>query len=368
MTKIQELAEHGQAIWFDYIQRSLIGSGELQGLVDQGIRGVTSNPSIFKKAITGSSDYDEDIRSLARDGKTAEEIYEILTVNDIRSAADILRPVYDETDGADGFVSLEVNPGLANSARGTIDEATHLFNTVGRPNCMIKVPATSAGPEAVETLISRGVNVNVTLIFSVGHYESVAKAYIAGLEKARDTWGAVKAAASVASLFVSRLDTAVDRKLAELGQTSLMGKTAVANAKVVYARFTELFSSARWEKLAEQGARVQRPLWASTGTKNPDYPDTLYVDTLIGPSTVNTLPPATLESFIDHGSTEPSIDKDLDRSEAQLEAVAKLGIDLDEVTRRLQDDGVEAFIRSYEELIQSIEDKRKELLKGGQEK
>jgi len=374
MTKLHELADLGQAIWFDYIRRSFITSGELQALIDEGLRGVTSNPTIFEKAIAGSTDYDDALHRLVGEGKTVEQIYEAMALDDIRRAADLLRPVYEQTDGADGYVSLEVNPSLAHDTEGTIAEARRLFAALDRPNVMIKVPATPAGIPAIETLIGEGINVNVTLMFSLDHYGSVAEAYIAGLEELATTGADLSKVASVASFFVSRVDTAVDRALEEIGETALQGRIAIANAKVTYARFREVFSGERWERLAAQGARVQRPLWASTSTKNPLYPDTLYVDGLIGPDTVNTVPPATLNAFRDHGTVAPTLEvgpsaslrAGLDEARLQLARLAELGVDLDAITQKLQDDGVAAFAKSFESLMATIAEKREQLLAGWQ--
>jgi transaldolase/transaldolase/glucose-6-phosphate isomerase len=365
MTKLHELAELGQAIWLDYISRSLIGSGELQELVDQGLRGVTSNPSIFEKAIVGSGDYDEDLNRLVRDGKSKAEIYENLAMADIRSAADVLRPVYEKSGGADGFVSFEVNPALAHDTEATIAEARRLFASLERPNVMIKVPATAAGIPAIEILIGEGVNVNVTLIFSLEQYEAVATAYIAGLEKLALAGGDVGKVASVASFFISRVDTAVDKALEEVGNTEIQGKIAIDNAKIAYDRFKEIFSSEGWEKLAAKGAKVQRPLWASTSSKNPAYPDTLYVDNLIGPDTVNTLPPATLDDFLDHGTVAATVETDVDGARMRMAELTKLGIDLDAITNKVLDEGVAAFAKSFEGLIASIAEKRRRLLDVG---
>jgi transaldolase len=365
MTKLHELAELGQAIWLDYISRSLIGSGELQELVDQGLRGVTSNPSIFEKAIAGSGDYDEDLNRLVRDGKSKAEIYEDLAMADIRNAADVLRPVYEKSGGADGFVSLEVNPALAHDTEATIAEARRLFASLERPNVMIKVPATAAGIPAIEILIGEGVNVNVTLIFSLEQYEAVATAYIAGLEKLALAGGDVGKVASVASFFISRVDTAVDKALEEVGNTEIQGKIAIDNAKIAYDRFKEIFSSEGWEKLAAKGAKVQRPLWASTSSKNPAYPDTLYVDNLIGPDTVNTLPPATLDDFLDHGTVAATVETDVDGARMRMAELTKLGIDLDAITNKVLDEGVAAFAKSFEGLIASIAEKRRRLLDVG---
>jgi len=364
MSNLEQLSKLGQAIWFDYIRRSFITSGELQKLVDQGVRGVTSNPAIFEKAIAGSADYDQDLNILVEDGKSVEEIYETLTLEDIRRAADILRPVYDQSNVEDGYISLEVSPTLANDTNGTVAEAIRLFNELDRPNIMIKIPATRAGTLAIETAISKGININATLLFSLSHYEATAQAYITGLEKYAASGGDVSKIASVASFFVSRVDTAVDRELANLGVTNLQGKIATANAKIAYVRFKEIFSGKRWENLASQGAHVQRPLWASTGTKNPAYSDTLYVDNLIGFDTVNTVPPATLQSFLDHGTVSPTLDNDIDEARSQLVQLSKLGIDLDAITQKLQDDGVAAFSKSFEVLMASIIEKREKLLAG----
>ncbi len=367
MTKLHELAELGQAIWLDYISRSLLASGELQELVDQGLRGVTSNPSIFEKAIAGSADYDEDLNRLVGEGRSVEEIYEDLAMSDIRSAADILRPVYEKSEGADGYVSLEVNPALAHDTEATIAEARRLFASLERPNVMIKVPATAAGLPAIERLIGEGVNINVTLIFSLEQYEAVATAYIAGLEKLALAGGDVGKVASVASFFISRVDTAVDKALEEIGNTEIQGKIAIDNAKIAYSRFREIFSSERWNKLATGSARVQRPLWASTSSKNPAYPDTLYVDNLIGPDTVNTLPPATLDDFLDHGTVAATVETDVAGARSRLAELAALGIDLDAITNKVLDEGVAAFAKSFEGLIASIAEKRRKLLDDGQQ-
>jgi transaldolase/glucose-6-phosphate isomerase len=362
MTKLHELARLGQSIWYDNIRRALLDSGELQALVEAGVVGVTSNPSIFEKAIAGSSDYDGALAELVTEGKSAQEIYEALALEDIRRTADLLRPVYDRTDGVDGYVSLEVSPALAHDTAGTVADARRLFAALDRPNIMIKVPATPAGIPAIETLIGEGINVNVTLMFSLAHYDAVTGAYIAGLERLAASGGNPSRVASVASFFVSRVDGVVDRALDEIGDRPLLGKIAIANAKATYARFHEVFSGERWERLAAQGARVQRPLWASTSTKNPDYPDTLYVDALIGPDTVDTVPPATLNAFLDHGAVAPTLAAGMDEAYGQLARLADLGIDLDAITQRLQEDGVAAFANAFDSLIASIEQKRERLL------
>lgn len=367
MTKLQQLAVLGQSIWYDNIRRSLLDHGDLQALIAAGVAGVTSNPAIFEKAIAGSVDYDEALAELATAGRSEIESFEALAIEDIQRAADLLRPVYDRTHGGDGYVSLEVSPTLAHDTEGTVAEARRLFAALNRPNVLIKVPATPAGIPAIQTLIGAGININVTLMFSLGHYDAVAEAYLAGLEQLASTGGDLTKVASVASFFVSRVDTAVDRALEALGNETLLGKIAIANAKVAYARFKETFSGARWEKLAAQGARVQRPLWASTGAKNPLYSDTLYVDALIGPDTVNTVPPATLSAFMDHGVAALTLEADVDTAYEQLAQLSKLGIALDVITQQLQDDGVAAFAQAFQSLMASIKEKRARLLKARQQ-
>ena len=366
MTRLHDLAEMGQSIWYDNIRRALLDSGELQALLDLGVIGVTSNPSIFEKAIAGSTDYDHDMHHLVDDGKSIDEIYEALVLEDIGRTADLLRPIYDKTDGVDGYISLEVSPTLAHETDKTIAEARRLFGELGKPNVMIKVPATPAGIPAIETLIGEGININVTLIFSLPQYEGVAQAYRAGLKKFLADGGDISKVASVASFFISRVDGAVDKALEEAGNSDLQGKIAVANAKAAYARYKEIFSGSDWDELASKGARVQRQLWASTSTKNPDYPDTLYIDALIGPDTVNTVPPATLQAYIEHGEVAATLEAQVDESLAELKQLSELGIDLDVVTQKLQDDGVGSFAKSFESLMGSIENKRERLLAGWQ--
>lgn len=364
MTKLHDLAELGQSVWLDYIRRAFIESGELQELIEAGLRGVTSNPSIFEKAIAGSADYDEELKQLARTSRSPEGIYEALAIEDIQQAADLFRPLFDKTNGQDGYVSLEVNPGLANNTQGTIAEARRLFAAVDRPNVMIKVPATPAGIPAIRALLSEGINVNVTLMFSLNHYNAVAEAYLGGLEALVAAGGDPGRVASVASFFLSRVDTAVDEQLEKMGTAraiTLKGRTAIANAKVVYHRFQELFSGERWEKLAGQGARPQRVLWASTGTKDPAYPDTMYVDPLIGPYTVNTLPPATLQAFLNHGTVAVTVTTGVDEARQHLAQLAGLGINLDSVTEALQKDGVEKFAQSFRALVAGIIAKAEQL-------
>jgi transaldolase len=367
MNPLKELSGQGQSIWLDYIRRNLIRTGELKRLVEEdGIRGVTSNPTIFEKAIAGSTDYDDALRALhAKDPKAdARNLYEGLAIEDIQMAADVLRPVYDETGGADGYVSFEVSPHLAHETKGTISEAKRLRQAVDRPNVMIKVPATPEGIPAIEELIAEAVNINVTLMFSMSHYEAVAGAYMRGLERCPDP----AKVASVASFFVSRVDTMVDRALESLATAqaqakTLLGKIAIANSKMVYHRFLQIFQSEGFVALRQRGARVQRPLWASTGTKNPAYSDVLYVENLIGAETVNTLPPETLHAFKDHGKVPgETIGDSLDDAAAALRRLKALGINLDTITEKLQQDGVAAFASSFDQLIAALEKKRNEIM------
>lgn len=368
MNRLKELLAQGQSVWLDYIRRNLIRSGELKQLVEEdGIRGVTSNPTIFEKAIGGSTDYDAALRALlAKNPNTPPgRLYEPLAIQDIQEAADVLRPVYDETEGADGYVSFEVSPHLAHDTEATISEAKRLKAAVDRPNVMIKVPATPQGIPAIEELIAAGVNVNVTLMFSLRHYEAVAGAYVRGLERGADP----ARVASVASFFVSRVDTMVDRALQSLGTPearALLGKIAVANSKLVYRRFREIFHGEGFLALKQRGARAQRPLWASTGTKNPEYSDVLYVETLIGPETVNTMPMDTLKAFKDHGRVPgPTVTQDVHEAEAALARLESLGIRLEEIAEKLQQDGVAAFAASFDELMAALEKKRISILGTG---
>ncbi len=366
-TQLNELAEIGQAVWLDYIRRTFILDGELARLINVGVRGVTSNPSIFEKAIAGSDDYDTQLADICGQLRAPLEIYETLALRDIQMAADTLRPVYEATDGRDGYVSLEVNPDLAHDTQSTLEEARRLFAAVGRPNTLIKVPATSEGLPAIETLIGEGINVNVTLMFSLDQYDAVAEAYLAGLEKLIADGGEPKCVASVASFFVSRVDVKVDALLDAIGTPEaarLKGTIGIANAKMAYQRFRKIFAGARWERLAKQGARVQRVLWASTSTKNPDYPDTLYVDGLIGPHTVNTLPPETLDAFLDHGTVASTLDEGLDEARTKLASLTDLGIDLDQVTYELLIEGVEKFSQPFASLMRSIAEKCRSLQGG----
>ncbi len=360
MTKMNQLADLGQAVWLDYIRRSFTRSSELRTLVKQGLRGVTSNPSIFQKAISDSSDYDDTLEALREKGHYVDVIYEKLVIEDIHDAADILESVYEGTSGADGFVSLEVNPKLAHDTKSTVAEARRLWSAIERPNVMIKVPSTDEGISALRQLISEGINVNATLMFSLTHYERIANAYVTGLEDLASAGGDLARVASVASFFVSRVDSKVDAALEEIGNEELQGKIGIANSKVAYAHFEDILASKRWQSLADRGARPQRVLWASTSTKNPRYPDTMYVDELIGEHTVNTMPRDTLEAFLDHGTVEVTVTEGLDKAREQLERLAELGIDLDVITEELQNEGVDAFADSYQGLLSCLSDKVKE--------
>ena len=364
-TKLHTLADVGQSAWLDFIQRSLLTSGGLQAYVEKGLRGVTSNPSLFEKSIADSNDYDDQIQKLAQSGKSPEEIYAELVVEDARMAADILRPVYDKTDGQDGFFSLEVNPHLANDQRGTVNEAIRLFSRVERPNVMIKVPATPEGVLAFQELIEEGININVTLMFSLEQYDQIAEAYIRALEHRAANVYNLKQLASVASIFVSRLDSKIDKMLDAFVSEkakSLKGKIGIANAKMAYQHYKEYFQSERWQRLAEKEARVQRVLYGSTGTKNPSYSDVMYVENLIGPDTVNTIPPKTLEAFMDHGTVALTLESHLEEAQTQLKSLAELGIDLSAVTQELLDEGLANFDKPYDSLIKTITDKKASLI------
>ena len=362
MSRLRELFDQqGQSPWLDNLRRGWITSGELQALIDRGVRGITSNPSIFQKAMTGTDDYDEQLGALAGAGHSIEDSYWELVTRDIVDALDLLRPVHEATGGLDGFVSVEVDPSLAADTAGTEDAARHLRNVIGRPNLFVKIPATAEGIPAIRTMVSEGCSVNVTLIFSLDRYQDVMEAYIGGLE---DHEGDLSGISSVASFFISRTDTEIDRRLEAIGTPEaldLRGLAAVAQGQVAYDLFRRAFSGHRWEALAARGARVQRPLWASTSTKNPSYPDTLYVDALIGPDTVNTLPETTLEAFDDHGTLARTVDADPEGARSTLAAVQAVGVDLDDVSRVLEEEGVGAFVKSFVELLETLGQKADEL-------
>ena len=368
MNPLNQLAELGQSFWYDNIQRSLLQDGTIERMRNEdSLTGLTSNPAIFHKAISRSNDYDRAIVDLmAQENQRAGlDLYESLAIRDIQSAADLLRLVYDDTDGADGYASLEVSPGLAHDTEGSITEARRLFKAVDRPNVLIKIPGTKAGLPAITELIGEGINVNVTLMFSLQHYDGVAEAYLTGLEKLDAAGGDLSRVASVASFFVSRIDTIFDEALEANGSPealSVRGKVGVANAKIAYRHFQEVFGSDRFKELAAKGARVQRPLWASTGTKNPVYSDVLYVEELIGPDTVNTMPPATINAFKDHGRANVCLTRDVDEALNVLSQVKALGVDYTALTERLQSDGVDAFKASFDLLLEDLLRKSKDLV------
>ena len=371
MNPLLQLIEHGQSYWIDNLSRHMITSGDLKKRVsEQGLRGITSNPSIFDKAITKSNDYDAQIKELIRSGKeNIKEIYDALTIKDIQDACDILRPVFDESDGLDGFVSLEVSPYLARHTNETMAEARRLFKAVNRPNCLIKIPGTGEGVPAIEQMLYEGININITLLFSIQSYETVARAYIKALERRLNDKKDITKVSSVASFFISRIDVLVDellhhRIIPEVGPDKykkardLLGNTAIASGKIAYQSFKKIFSGSQWEKLEKAGARVQRPLWASTSTKNPNYNDVMYVEPFIGPSTVNTMPEQTIAAFADHGKIVPnSVENDLDSAGKNFGQLAELGIDIDYVTQRLEDEGIQKFIEPYDALLKNLEEK-----------
>jgi transaldolase len=347
----------GQSPWLDNIKRGWITDGELAKWVDRGVRGLTSNPTIFQKAIEASDDYDPQLRQLTEDGDDVLDSYWGLVTKDITDALAILRPVYDASDGGDGFCSIEVSPEIARDTHATIEAARHLNSTIDAPNLLVKIPGTAEGLPAIQTMISEKRSVNVTLLFGLARYDEVIEAYLSGLEAAE---GDLSSVASVASFFVSRVDTEADRRLDAVGSPealALRGKVAVANAQLAYKLFLERFQGPRWEALVARGARVQRPLWASTSTKNPAYSDTLYVDTLIGPDTVNTMPDATLDAFDDHGTVARTVDASFDGAAAVLAGLRDVGVDLDDITEVLEDEGVASFSKSFEDLIEALQTK-----------
>ena len=355
MTRLHDLFTiGGQSPWLDNVRRDWIRNGEMQRWVDRGVRGVTSNPTIFQKAIEGSDTYDEQFASLLGSGMSVEDAYWELVITDIVDTLEILRPVHTESDGIDGYVSIEVSPLLARDTAGTAVAARALHDRIDAPNLFIKIPGTAEGLPAIEDSIAGGVSVNVTLLFSVARYRKVMEAYLRGLERAEGDLSSIR---SVASFFVSRVDSEADKRLSAIGSPealALQGKVAVANARVAYEAFLETFRGPRWEALAARGAKVQRPLWASTSTKNPDYPDTLYVDDLIGPDSVNTIPDATLADFEDHGTVARTLDADLPGANALLDAFGAVGCSLEDVTALLEDEGVASFSKSFEDLLAAL--------------
>jgi transaldolase len=360
MTKLHLLYEHGQSIWYDFIRRDMLTHGGMADLVDEGVRGVTSNPSIFDGAISKTDLYDEQLASLGN--VSPEEAFESVAIEDIRTAADILRSVYDESDGADGYVSLEVSPRLAHDTSGTISDAMRLWDTVDRKNLMVKVPATREGISAIEELTAAGININATLMFSLKDYEGVAQAYVRGARRASDP----ATLASVASFFVSRVDAATDKELERVGTsaaTDLMGKAAIANAKLAYRRYQDIFEGDDFAPLEAVGTRPQRVLWASTSTKNPAYRDVMYVEELIGPNTVNTAPPQTIEAFLDHGEIKAgSLLRDVEEAQRLITSLPTIGVDFDAITSQLQTEGVASFAASFDSLLSAIATKQHQVV------
>lgn len=370
---LAQLAPLGQSVWLDLIRRNmLVPGGEMQKLIEKdSVRGVTSNPAIFEKAINGSADYDDEIRTLGKQGKDAAGIYELLAIGDVGKAADFFRPLYDSTQGADGFVSIEVSPNLAHDAEGTLVEARRLWKALNRPNIMIKIPGTKAGLVAIRKALTEGININITLLFAVDRYEAVLEAYVAALEDRAKAGQPVDRIASVASFFLSRIDTLLDPQIEKAAQAGgakgdiargLPGQVAVANAKIAYQKYEAVIGAARWKALAAKGARPQRLLWASTSTKNPKYSDTMYVEPLIGPDTVNTMPMETVDAYRDHGKPAVRIREALDAAARTLSQLKDVGIDLAAATQQLEDEGVKKFIDPFQKLLASIEAKRKAVL------
>lgn len=371
-----KLAELGQSVWIDYIRRGILTSGELKRLIiEDGLRGMTSNPTIFEKAINGSDDYTDELKKLVAGGRISEEIYDIIVLEDIGNAADLLRPVYDRTKGCDGFVSIEVPPDLAFDTKASVKEAHRLFDRLNRPNIMVKIPGTNEGLPAIEQCLAEGININITLLFDIANYEAVMEAYLSALETRVKRGEPVDKIASVASFFVSRIDTEADKLITEKmskasypqqkeNLKSLLGKTAVANAKLAYQRFKRFFEGGRYVKLKSQGVKVQRPLWASTSTKNPKYSDILYVQELIAKDSVNTMPLETLQAFKDHGTARLTIEENLDDAHTHLSKLSTAGIDLNQITQKLQADGVQLFIDSFQKLMASIRTRREAIQSG----
>lgn len=362
MTTLHGLHEHGQSPWLDYIRKDLIDNGELQKWVDSGVRGVTSNPTLFEQAIAKSDLYNGDIARLAAQGKSTVEIYDTLSIHDITRAADVMRSVYDASSGADGFVSLEVSPALCDDHQQTISEGRRLWHAVNRPNLMIKVPATPEGLLAIRQLIADGINVNVTLMFTLQDFRDVADAYMSGLEDRAKAGASLADVSSVASLFVSRVDSAADALIPANLKDQLFGKVAIANVRRIYREFAKVFGDARFAALKAKGARVQRPLFASTGVKSPSLPDVLYVEALIGPDTVNTMPPQTLTAFLDHGKVNRTADQHADADDQVLATCAQNGIHVDQIGADLKTKGLKSFSDSFDSLMQTIDTQRKQAL------
>jgi transaldolase len=363
-SRLHQLSELGQSVWIDSLSREWLRTGELRRMMDEdAVVGVTSNPTIFQKAMSEGGWYDDQLREVLDEEDDLKEIFLGLAFDDIREACDLLRPAWDRTEGLDGYVSLEVDPNFANDTEGTIEEAQRFHDTVDKPNLYVKIPATKAGLPAIEEMISRGRNINVTLIFGLERYAEVAEAYIRGLERLVEAGGDPSTVVSVASFFVSRVDTEADKRLDAIGgQDHLKGRLAVANAKLAYQRYKEIFAGPRWEALQAKGATPQRCLWASTSTKNPEYRDVMYVEELIGPETVNTMPKETIEAFQDHGVVRLTLEDGLDEARQLFEELANAGVDYDDVTRALEEEGVEKFADSFRDLLDGIAAKRGELV------
>ncbi len=359
MNNVKKIHSFGQSIWLDFIDREIMASGKLQSLIDvDGVRGVTSNPAIFEKAITSSSDYNEDIKAAAGKDQTNEELFFSLAIKDIQKATDMFKDVYEESKGIDGYVSLEVSPFLALDTEGTAAQAEKLWKAVDRKNVMIKIPGTKPGLTAIRQSIAKGININVTLLFGLPRYKEVAEAYIAGLEDHLAAGHKIGHISSVASFFLSRIDVLVDPMLDEKGLGDLKGEVAIASAKKAYEIYKEVFSGPRWEKLAAQGAQPQRLLWASTSSKNPAFKDTKYVEALIGPDTVDTVPLETIEAFRDHGVAANVLEDGLDKATETLDKLKKAGIDIDKITQQLEDEGIDKFNKPFEKLLKAIEDQK----------
>jgi transaldolase len=363
-SRLHQLSELGQSVWIDFLSRHLLQSGELARMMeDDAVVGVTSNPTIFQKAISEGDLYDEQLREVLAEEDDLKEVFLRLAVQDVQNACDLMRRVWDGGGGKDGYVSIEVDPNLAYDTEASIAEAQRLHELVDRPNCFVKIPGTEPGLAAIEEMIARGRNINVTLIFSLRRYSEVVEAYLRGLERLVESGGDPSRVASVASFFVSRVDTEADRRLDEVGAPEeLKGKLAVANAKLAYQRYKELFAGERWEALEAKGATAQRCLWASTSTKNPDYSDVLYVDELIGPKTVNTMPEETIQAFQDHGQVALTLERDLDEAQRVFDRVAEAGVDYDDVVAVLEREGVDKFADSFGELLEGVRAKRGELV------
>jgi transaldolase len=359
--RLKKLQEIGQSVWVDSLSRDDIQNGDLQRMMEDGVLGVTSNPTIFQQAIARSELYDQELQELAEKTDDAKEMFRRIAARDIRDACDIFMPVYERTERKDGYVSLEVAPDLAFDTEGTITRAELVWEMVDRPNLLVKIPATKEGLPAIEGSIADGISVNVTLIFSLERYRAVAQAYIRGLERLVEGGGDPSRVASVASFFVSRVDTETDRRLEEVGREDLKGRLAIDNAKIVYQEFKKFFGGPKWESLESRGATKQRPLWASTSTKNPEYKDTMYVDNLIGPETVNTMPLSTLRATMDHAEVRPTLEEGIDEARKLFEELKDAGVDYDDVVQVLEKEGVQKFVDSYNELIEEIEQKSNRL-------